>query len=142
MSFQRFCFFCLGCKSKRIRWHHFLILLPFQDKCIKGFRLAYQLAPCSRTYSQPHGRVLSPSWPHRLPRHCNLLHPDLHNNSSILRNLTCSFKITAPTGRYISVYFRYLAISPSPNCSSSHLEVRDYRVSFAQHQVKGSRWRQ
>ena len=76
MSFQRFCFFCLGCKSKRIRWHHFLILLPFQDKCIKGFRLAYQLAPCSRTYSQPHGRVLSPSWPHRLPRHCNLLHSD------------------------------------------------------------------
>ena len=61
---------------------------------------------------------------------------------SILRNLTCSFKITAPTGRYISVYFRYFAISPSPNCSSSHLEVRDYRVSFAQHQVKGSRWRQ
>ena len=62
---------------------------------IKGFRLAYQLAPCSRTYSQPHGRVLSPSWPHRLPRNQktlfeltinNIFHQEsdvqLHNHSS------------------------------------------------------------
>ena len=61
----------------------------------KGFRLAYQLAPCSRTYSQPHGRVLSPSWPHRLPRNQktlfeltinNIFHQEsdvqLHNHSS------------------------------------------------------------
>ena len=40
-------------------------------RCIKGFRLAYQLAPCSRAYNMPHGRILSPSWPHRLPRYYN-----------------------------------------------------------------------
>ena len=53
------------------------------------------MAPCSRTYSQPHGRVLSPSWPHRLPRNQktlfeltinNIFHQEsdvqLHNHSS------------------------------------------------------------
>ena len=63
---------------------------------IEGFRLAYQLAPCSRAYNMPHGRILSPSWPHRLPRYYNEItqmntkiitfvqEPDLylHNHSS------------------------------------------------------------
>ena len=92
----------------------------------KGFRLAYQLAPCSRTYSQPHGRVLSPSWPHRLPRNQNTLF-ELTINNIFIRNLTCSFTITAPTGRFVSVFFRYMAIASSPNCSSSHLEVETFQ---------------
>ena len=73
-----------------------------------GFRLAYQLAPCSRSYQEPQGRILSPSWPHRLPR-----------------NITCTFTVAAPPGRYLSLYTRYLALSSSPNCSSTYLEVRD-----------------
>ena len=50
------------------------------------------------------------------------------NYNSLIRNLTCTFTVTAPTGSFISVYFRYMAISPSPNCSSSHLEVKSWRM--------------
>ena len=117
-------------------------LLVFSPKdCNEGFRLAYQLAPCSRTYNQPHGRLLSPSWPHRLPRnHQKLLSTCINtifcnkykqmDNNSLIRNLTCSFTVTAPTGHFISVYFRYFAITPSPNCSSSHLEVKSWLIYF------------
>ena len=52
------------------------------------------------------------------------------DNNSLIRNLTCSFTVTAPTGRFISVYFRYFAITPSPNCSASHLEVKIWPICF------------
>ena len=109
-SFQCLRHLCVGCKSQRLRYQPCLCSLDktttFPSKRLayqlasftfssKGFRLAYQLAPCSRTYSQPHGRVLSPSWPHRLPRNQktlfeltinNIFHQEsdvqLHNHSS------------------------------------------------------------
>ena len=118
------------------------IFLVFPSKNYnEGFRLAYQLAPCSRAYNQPHGRLLSPSYPHRLPRNqqnsistcintifCNK--DEQKDDSLLIRNLTCSFTVTAPTGRFISVYFRYFGITPSPNCSASHLEVKIWPICF------------
>jgi cubilin len=71
-----------------------------------GFRLAYQAAPCSRTYTAPHGRVLSPAWPSRVPR-----------------NTSCTFTIASPSGSFISLYFRYFNIAGSQNCTSNYLEV-------------------
>ena len=73
-----------------------------------GFKLEYKLASCSRTYDQPHGRILSPAWPSRIPS-----------------NTDCTFKIQVEAGKLVSIYFRYLAITSSDNCASSYLEVRD-----------------
>ena len=72
-----------------------------------GFRLAYQIASCSQTYRLPHDRLLSPSWPVRLPR-----------------NTSCTFTIAVDQGRFISLYFRFFSLASSPNCSSTYLEVR------------------
>ena len=73
-----------------------------------GFKLEYKLASCSRMYDQPHDRILSPSWPSR-----------------IKANTDCSFKIQVLEGNLISLFFRYMSITTSTNCSTSYLEVRD-----------------
>ena len=62
---------------------------------------------CNRTYGGDNGRILSPRFPYQMSRGTN-----------------CSFSITVPQGRTISLYFGAFRLRGSPNCSRSSLKVR------------------
>ena len=61
---------------------------------------------CNRTYSGWSGQIYSPGWPGRYPR-----------------NAFCQFKIQAPAGTTVSLYFNTFHIEPHVNCNYDYLQV-------------------
>ena len=99
--------------------------------CLPIGSLLTSLQPAPWSSSQP---VLSPSTA-KEPTTINInaiscTKDEQKDDSFLVRNLTCSFTVTAPTGRFISIYFRYFGIIPSPNCSASHVEVNIWPICF------------
>ncbi|XP_056646391.1 cubilin [Diorhabda sublineata] len=68
----------------------------------RGFKLEYSIPGCNRNYTELQGRIISGNY------------------------LTdCSFFITVPENRTISLYFSSFYIYASNNCSETGLEIRD-----------------
>ncbi|NXG41986.1 CUBN protein, partial [Psilopogon haemacephalus] len=87
----------------------------------QGFKLTYEaksLACGGNVYitdSSPPGYLSSPNYPSNYPLHAD-----------------CVWTITAPSGRAVELQFEdQFYIEPSPNCTSSYLELRDGADSTA-----------
>ncbi|XP_037693302.1 cubilin [Choloepus didactylus] len=74
----------------------------------------YQIAGCSREYTQAFGRLQSPGWP-----------------GSYRNDLDCTVVLLAPRGHTISLFFHSFGLEASSECDHDFLEVRDGRDSSA-----------
>ena len=73
----------------------------------RGFKLEYNVfLGCNRTYEGEHGRILSPRYPYRMRGATN-----------------CSFSVSVPQGRTVSLYFATFGLQGSTNCSRGSLKV-------------------
>jgi hypothetical protein len=69
------------------------------------FLFCFKIA-CNRTYTGLSGQIYSPGWPGRYPQNAN-----------------CQFRIQAPVGTTVSLYFNTFHIEPHTNCNFDYLQV-------------------
>ena len=113
-----------------------------------GFKLEYSTASCSRTHTEPYGRIFSPSYPYRYKLHFVRISQDecgsrtvgiplfhLKDKNKCLLHLilvfsfrgsyNCTNVISTDEGKTVSLYFRNFHLAESVNCTLNYLEIRD-----------------
>ncbi|XP_065577284.1 cubilin-like isoform X11 [Artemia franciscana] len=74
----------------------------------RGFKLLYGLSTCNRTYYGPQGGIVGSNWPQAIPFYER-----------------CQMHIESEQNSTISIYFNYLRLKKSRNCTESYLRFYD-----------------